>query len=103
VLLDHLLLETPSNIWYVDSEASSHMSGVREHFTNLKDREIKLEIVLGDNTIIRATGHSTVSFQGELMPPLVFKDVLYVPRLNKNLISVSSIHDRGFEVSFRGT
>jgi hypothetical protein len=33
----------------------------------------------------------------------VFKDVLYVPRLKKNLISVSSIQDRGFEVSFRGT
>jgi hypothetical protein len=33
----------------------------------------------------------------------VFRDVLYVPGLKKNLISVSSIHDRGFEVSFRGT
>jgi hypothetical protein len=69
----------------------------------ISDREIKLEIVLGDNTIVRATGHSTVSFQEKLMPPLVFRDVLYVPRLNKNLISVFSIHDRGFEVSFRGT
>ena len=33
----------------------------------------------------------------------MFRDALYVPRLKKNLISVSSIHDRGFEVSFRGT
>jgi hypothetical protein len=33
----------------------------------------------------------------------VFMDVLYVPGLKKNLISVSSIQDRGFEVSFRGT
>jgi hypothetical protein len=33
----------------------------------------------------------------------VFRDVLSVPRLKKNLISVSSIQDREFEVSFRGT
>jgi hypothetical protein len=33
---------------------------------------------------------------------MVFKDVVYVPGLKKNLISVSTIHDRGFEVSFQG-
>jgi hypothetical protein len=59
--------------------------------------------VLGDNTIVMEVGHGTFSFQRELRPPLVFRDVLYVPRLKKNLISVSSIQDRGFEVSFRGT
>jgi hypothetical protein len=32
----------------------------------------------------------------------VFMDVFYILGLKKNLISVSSIHDRGFEVSFRG-
>ena len=75
----------------------------KRHFTDLKDQEIKLEIVLGDNTIVRAVRHGTVSFQRELRPPLVFKDVLYVPGLKKNMISISSIQDRGFEVSFRGT
>jgi hypothetical protein len=33
----------------------------------------------------------------------MFMDVLYVPGLKRNLISISSIQDRGFEVSFRGT
>jgi hypothetical protein len=96
-------VETPSCIWYIDSGASSHMLGVREHFTDLRDPEIRLEIVLGDNTIVRAARCGTVSFQRELRPPLVFRDVLYVSGLKKNFISVSSIQDRGFEVSFRGT
>jgi hypothetical protein len=62
------------------------MSGVREHFTDLRYPKIKLEIVLGDDTIVRAAGHSKISFQRELRPPMVFKDVLYVPGLKKNLI-----------------
>jgi hypothetical protein len=59
-----------------------------------------LEIVVGNNTIIRAARHDTISFQRELRPPIVFRDVLYVPGLRKNLILVSTIQDRGFEVSF---
>jgi hypothetical protein len=59
--------------------------------------------VLGDDTIVNAAGCGTVSFQRECMSPLVFMDVLYVPGLKKNIISVSSIQDRGLEASFRGT
>jgi hypothetical protein len=56
-------VETLSRIWYIDSGASSHMLGVREHFTNLRDPEFKLDIVLGDNTIVRTVGCGTVFFQ----------------------------------------
>jgi hypothetical protein len=84
-------VETPSSIWYIDSGASSHMYGVREHFTDLRYPEIKLEIVLGDKNLVKVVGHGTVYFQREFMPPLVFRDVLYVHGLKKNLISFSSI------------
>jgi hypothetical protein len=57
-------VETPSHIRYIDSGTSNPMLGVREHFTDLKDPEIKLEIVLGDNTIVRAVGRGTTSFRG---------------------------------------
>jgi hypothetical protein len=95
-------VETPSSDWYIDSGASSHMSGVREHFSDLRDPEIRLEIVLGDDTVVKAVEHGTISFQRECMPPLVFMDVLFVPRLKKNFVSVSSLHDRGLEVSLAG-
>jgi hypothetical protein len=98
-----LTVESPSSIWYVDIGASCNMSGVREHFTNLRDPEIRLEIMLGDNTIVRALGCGTIPFQRESRPPISFRDVLFVPGLKKNLISVSSLQDRGLEVSFKGT
>jgi hypothetical protein len=37
------------------------------------------------------------------MPHILFMDVLCVSGLKKNLISVSTLQDRGLEVSFRGT
>jgi hypothetical protein len=37
------------------------------------------------------------------MPPISFMDVFYVLGLKKNLISVSTLQDRGLEVSFKGT
>jgi hypothetical protein len=38
--------ETPSNILYIESGSSSHMSGVREHFTDLIELWVKLEIMI---------------------------------------------------------
>ena len=57
-----MTVETTPNIWYIDSGASSHMTDVREHFTNLRDPEVKMEITLGDYTIVRVVGRGTVTF-----------------------------------------
>jgi hypothetical protein len=56
------LVETTPNIWYIYSGASSHMTGVREHFTDLRDREVKMEFALGDDTIVRVAGRGTITF-----------------------------------------
>jgi hypothetical protein len=79
------------------------MTGVREHFIDLRDPKVKREIVLGDDTIVKVVGHGTVTFQRDTMPPISFRDVLYVPGLKKNLISASTLQNRGLEVYFRGT
>jgi hypothetical protein len=62
LLVSLSMVETPSNVWYIDNGASNHMFGVREHFTDLTESGIKLEIVLGNNTIVNACGHGTISF-----------------------------------------
>jgi hypothetical protein len=43
-----------------------------------------------------------MSFQRESGKPLYFADVLYVLGLTKNLISVSTLEEKGFEVTFHG-
>ena len=59
-----------------------------------------MEVVLGDDTVVRAVGRWIITFQRESMSPMILRDVLYVPGLRKNLISVSMIEDRGLGVSF---
>ena len=78
------------------------MTGAKDQFTQFSDRQINLEVELGDENIVRAVGVGTVSFQRESLPPLAVSEVLYVPGLRKNLISVSAIEDKGYEVTFRG-
>jgi hypothetical protein len=89
-----------TSIWYIDSGASRHMTGVREYFTDLTEIG-DLEVVLGDDSVVKVVGSGTISFQRESLPPMLLRDVLYVPGLKKNLVSVSTIEDRGYEVLFR--
>lgn len=76
------------------------MTGVREHFTSLSKDDIDLQIVLGDNSKVKAARVGAVSFQRESLPLLKVIDVLYVPGLKKNLISVFNLEDKGYEVVF---
>jgi hypothetical protein len=55
-------VETTPNIWYIDNGAASHMNGVREHFIDLRDPEVKMEIAFGDDTIARVAGCGTITF-----------------------------------------
>jgi hypothetical protein len=91
-----------TDVWYVDSGASCHMTGCKEFFSRLQEGGMNIHIELGDNACYKVQGIGTVSFQRESGKPLHFVDVLYVPGLTKNLISVSTLEDKGFEVTFHG-
>jgi hypothetical protein len=93
---------TPS-IWYIYNGASSHINRFKEHLTDLRDIEVRMEIALGDDSLVRVDGIGIVTFQRDNMPPISFRDVLYVLGLKNNLISYSTLQDRGIEVTFRRT
>jgi hypothetical protein len=40
---------TSLGVWYIDSGASSHMTGVRDYFSSLKEEEMDLIIEMGNN------------------------------------------------------
>jgi hypothetical protein len=90
---------THSSVWYIDSGTSRHMKSFHENLTDLT-QICDLEVVLGDDRVVKVVGSGTTSFQRESLPPMLLRDVLYVPGLKKNLISISTIEERGYEVLF---
>ena len=53
---------------------------------------------MSDDAWYQAQGVGTVSFERESSKPIRFVDVLYVLGLTKNLISVSTLEDKGYHV-----
>ena len=64
------------NIWYIDSGASSHMTGQKRFFKDLQEGGTRIHIELGDDARYQEQGVGTVSFQRESGKPLSFVDVL---------------------------
>ena len=94
-LIACMVSTTGSSIWYIDSGASSHMTGQKRFLRDLMEGGTRINVELGDDARYQAQGIGTVSFQSESGKPLSFIDVLYAPGLTKNLISVSTLEDKG--------
>jgi hypothetical protein len=90
---------TTPDTWYIDSGASRHMTTVHEHLTDLTQCG-DVEVVLGDDQEVKVAGCGTVSFRRESLPPMTLTEVLYVLGLKKNLVSVSTIEEKGYEILF---
>jgi hypothetical protein len=91
---------TTPDTWYIDSGASHHMAAIREHLTDLTQSG-DAKVVLGDDREVKVAGCGTLSFRRESLPPMTLTEVIYVPGLKKNLVLVSSIEEKGYEVLFR--
>eukprot|EP00253_Pinus_taeda_P023730 PITA_23730 len=55
---------------------------------------------MGDEGKYSVTGLGTITFKREHGDPLNLKNVMYVPGLKKNLVFVSMLEDRGYDVIF---
>lgn len=93
---------TSSDVWYIDSGASRHMTGAQEFFSKLAERALNIEIVLGDDRTVRVVGVGTVTLEKDSLPPLKVMDVLYDSGMKKNLISMSAMEEKELGVTFLG-
>jgi hypothetical protein len=76
------------------------MTSYRDSLKILTENNSSLQVELGDNAKYEIKGVGTTSFQLESGNSLHMKDVLFVPRLRKNLLSISILDDKGYRVSF---
>jgi hypothetical protein len=90
---------TTTDAWYIDSGVSRHMTAIHEHLTDLTQCG-DAQVVLGDDREVKVASCGTISFRREYLSPMNLTKVLYVPGLKKNLVSVSTIEEKGYEILF---
>jgi hypothetical protein len=76
------------------------MIEARDLFNSFLEDDSDLHIQLGDNTKYAVQGQGTMQFQLKSGGSFDVQEVLYVPGLKKNLLSISVMEDKGYEVNF---
>ena len=89
-----------NDTWLVDSGASKHMTGYKDYLSTLVEKESHQKVKLGDDYQCSIKGVGEAFYKLESGKLLKMKDVLYVPGLTKNLLSISGLEKKGFRVTF---
>jgi len=87
-------------VWCLDSGASFHMTGDKSLISTFEEKYLKMHIEMGDDKKYIVLGVGTISFQREHGAPLTLKNVKYVPGLKKNLVLVTMLEEKGYDVFF---
>jgi len=85
-----------ANSWLADSAASSHLSNLREAFTEFTPLNRTLRGVGNNEVPVR--GRGTIRLKSQIDGQkfvIVLKDVLYVPQAPNNLFSISRLDESG--------
>ncbi|WVZ88385.1 hypothetical protein U9M48_034912 [Paspalum notatum var. saurae] len=83
--------------WYLDSDASNHMTGSRGSFSEL-DSSITGTVKFGDNSVVDIAGQGTILFSCSNGGHRALIGVYYIPRLHSNIVSLGQLDERGCKV-----
>ncbi|XP_028236619.1 uncharacterized protein LOC114415953 [Glycine soja] len=83
------------NLWYLDTGCSNHMTGHREWFVNIDDK-VKSKIKFADNSSVTTEGIGKVMIQRKDGQHSFINDVLYVPNMKNNLLSLGQLLEKGY-------
>ncbi|XP_014511620.1 uncharacterized protein LOC106770320 [Vigna radiata var. radiata] len=89
------------NIWYVDSGCSNHMTYNRNWLMNL-DESKKSKVRVADNSTLKVEGSGTVKVKRKNGQHATLENVLFVPEMKCNLLSVGQLTEKGYTVIMGG-
>jgi transposase InsO family protein len=95
-----------TSTWIIDSGASRTMSSHREWFQTFTVLSKPIPVFLGDNRAISGTGVGRILVRmhtANSSHQAILQDVLYVPELHGNLLSIAHLTERRADIYFTGT
>jgi len=87
-----------SENWLIESGCTNQMTYDKELFEELKNTEVKI-MRIGNDELLEVKGKGTVaiaSYEGTKF----MSYVLFVPKIDQNLLSVGQLLDKGYKVLF---
>lgn len=93
---------TSINTWIVDSGATQHMTPHKHAFDSYESISGR-NVFMGDNGVVEVTGKGSIIVETNVEGQrrrIVVHDVLHVPKLHANLLSVGKLVSRGLVVQF---
>nr|KYP70615.1 Putative transposon Ty5-1 protein YCL075W family [Cajanus cajan] len=92
------MTKKPSKAWIIDSGCTNHMNYDRELFKELNKTDIsKVETGNGAHLIVKGKGTLFIKSHSGLK---LISNVVYVPDINQNLLSVAQLLGKGYKVLF---
>jgi hypothetical protein len=93
-------MEKKDDVWFVDSGCSNHMTSDESIFCKL-DTTATTQITMGNGAVVNSKGKDTIVVNSKKGRMLIH-DVLLVPELAQNLLSVGQLIEHGHAVHFEG-
>ena len=95
------LVDVPSNTWWLDTGATIHVTNsLQELKTRRRPSDRELSIAVGNGVNVGVENIETASLKLSSGFDLALSDVVYVPSMRRNLISVSVLEKCGFSFVF---
>jgi hypothetical protein len=88
-----------SDLWFVDSGCSNHMTGTKSLFQEL-DETKKITVQLGNKKEMQVEGKGTVGVDTSHGKVKTLDNVQFVPNLGYNLLSVGQLMAGGYSIVF---
>ena len=87
-------------LFTITKQHSKQMTGFKESFEKLAEHNSPHKVKLGDDYQYPIKGSGESSYKLDSGKYIKMKDVLFVPRLKKNLLSILALDAKGMRVSF---
>ena len=81
-------------LWYLDTGARSHTTGKKSFFHKIDENQ-KGRNKFGDGSTIPYEGKGNVSVTFKTSEVLIILNVLYLPELKSNILSIGKLDDQG--------
>jgi hypothetical protein len=87
-------------MWIIESGASRHMTRDQVRLSNLNEKRTSYKVEIGDKNTYPVEGIGQASIKLKTSNNVHLRNVLYVPNLENNLVSISFLDDKGNIIAF---